>query len=112
VSARATVVDVFLILGVVLVLVSCLGTLVFRGVHDRLHYGAPCTLGATCIAVAVVVKESFSVVGDKAILLAVFLLLATPIVTHAVGRAARTEELDDWRLGPDEQIEIEERTGR
>src|SRR5947208_3308419 len=98
-SARAVVVDVFLILGVALVLVSCLGVMVFDVAHDRLHFGSPAVLGGTFIAVAVVVKESFSIVGDKAILIAVFLLVVTPMVTHAVGRAARTARRGTWRIG-------------
>lgn len=107
-SARNILVDVLLILGVALVIVSCLGTVSFRGVHDRLHYGAPSTLGAIFIAGAVVVKESFSLVGDKAILIAVFLVAVTPVVTHAIARAARTAELGDWRIQPHESIEVED----
>lgn len=105
---RQVVQDVFLIAGVTLVLVSCLGVVIFRSVYDRLHYGAPSTLGAVFIAIAVVVRESFSLVGDKVILIAVFLLVATPIVTHAVARAARTAEHGLWTLRPEEHIEIEE----
>ena len=107
-SARDIVVDVFLIAGVALVLVSCLGALVFDAAHDRLHFGSPAVLGGIFIAVAVVVKESFSLVGDKAILIALFLLVASPMVTHAVGRAARTARRGTWRIGPDEGIEVEE----
>ena len=110
-NARQVVVDVLLILGVAVVLVSCLGVVAFRSAHDRLHYGSPATLGAVLIAAAVVVKESFSLVGDKAILIAVFLLAVTPVVTHAIGRAARTEELGGWTIQPEESIEIEEQGG-
>jgi len=111
VSARDVVIDVFLILGTALVLVSCLGVLAFRGAHDRLHFTAPATLGALSIAIAVLTKESFSLVGDKAILIAVFLVAAAPMVTHAIGRAARTAEHGDWTIQPGEAIEIEDDRG-
>jgi monovalent cation/proton antiporter MnhG/PhaG subunit len=109
-SVRETLVDIFLVSGVGLVLLACVGVVVFRSAHDRLHYGAPSILGAILIAVAVVIKESFSLVGDKAILLAVVLLVMAPIVTHAIGRAARTAEHGDWTLRPDERIDVEEQS--
>jgi monovalent cation/proton antiporter MnhG/PhaG subunit len=111
-SLREVLVDVFLVSGVALVLISCLGVAVFREAYDRLHYGAPSALGAILIAVAVVIKESFSLVGDKAILVAAVLLVMAPIVTHAIGRAARTAEHGDWTLRPGEQIEVEEQSTR
>ena len=108
-SAPAIVVDVFLALGVILVLISCLGVLAFRDAHDRLHFSAPATLGAVCITVAVMVKESFSLIGDKTILITVFLLVVTPVVTHALGRAARMARHGDWTIQPGEQVEVEEK---
>ncbi len=106
---RHIAVNVFLWLGVALVLVSCLGVLAFENVYDRLHFTSPLTLGAICIAIAVVIHEDFSLVGNKAILIALFLLLASPVLTHATGRAARRAERGDWRLEEDEHVEVEER---
>ena len=103
-TGRQAVIDVFLVLGVVLVLISCLGVVAFGEVHDRLHFSGPAVLGAVCITVAVLVKESFSLVGDKTILIAVFLLVVAPIATHAIGRAARgakTRGLEDPGAGED-----------
>ncbi|HEY1524578.1 MAG TPA: monovalent cation/H(+) antiporter subunit G [Solirubrobacteraceae bacterium] len=108
-TAQRIVVYAFLFLGVALVLLSCLGVLVFRDVFDRLHFGSPTTLGAICITVAVMVKDSISLVGDKTILIAVFLVVAAPMITHAIGRAARVARHGDWRIQPDESIEVEER---
>ncbi len=107
-SVRHLLIDVFLILGVALVLISCLGVVAFRNVYDRLHFSAPAVLGAICITVAVVVKESFSLVGDKAILVTVFLIVVAPVATHAIGRAARTAQHGDWRIRPGDNVEVEE----
>ncbi len=107
-TARQVVVNVFLWLGVALVLVSCLGVLAYRSAYDRLHFTAPLNLGAICIAVAVVIHEDFSMVGDKALLIAAFLLGAAPLLSHATGRAARYTERGDWRIGSEEEIEVEE----
>ncbi|MHB1838009.1 MAG: cation:proton antiporter [Solirubrobacteraceae bacterium] len=103
-TIRQIIVDVLLWLGVALVLVSCLGVLVVRQVYDRLHFSAPAVLGALLIAAAVVVQKSFSLVGDKAILVAIFLLVGSPLLTHVTGRAARTAERGDWRDGGDWRV--------
>lgn len=104
-SIRQIIVDVLLWLGVGLVLISCLGVLVMRGVYERLHFASPAVLGALLIAAAVVVQKSFSLVGDKAILVAFFFLVGSPLLTHVTGRAARVAELGDWRGN---EIEVED----
>ena len=97
-SIRQVMVDSLLWLGVTLVLISCLGVLVIPGVYERLHFSSPAVLGALLIAAAVAVQKSFSLVGDKALLVAVFFLVASPLVTHVTGRAARIAQLGDWRV--------------
>jgi multicomponent Na+:H+ antiporter subunit G len=104
---RHVISDVFLWIGVALNLIACLGVLVMRDTLERLHYTAPALLGAICIAVAVVIKDSFSLTGDKAILIALFLIVASPIVTHATARAARIDQRGDWRLSEAENVEVE-----
>lgn len=104
-TVRQIAVDVLLWLGVAIVLVSCVGVLVVRDAYDRLHFTSPPVLGTLLIAAAVVVQKSFSLVGDKAILVAVFLLVVSPLLTHLTGRAARIAEHGDWRH---DGIEVEE----
>ena len=107
-SARALLTDLFLWFGVALVVVSCLGVLVMRDVFERLHFSSPAMLGAACVAVAVLIKDSFAVVGDQVVLIALFLLLGSPILTHATARAARVDARGDWRLRPEDEVEIED----
>ena len=107
-SAREVVATVLLGLGVGIELVACLGVVAMRGVYDRLHYNGPAIVGALAIGAAVVVRESFSLIGNKALLLAVFFLATSPLLSHATGRAARLRERGDWRLGEDENVEVEE----
>lgn len=100
--------DVLLWIGVAFELLSCLGLIAMRNVYDRLHMSSPAVLGIVFIAAAVVVDKSFSTVGNKAILIAVFALIGAPLITHALGRMARITERGDWRLQPDEDVEVEE----
>jgi multicomponent Na+:H+ antiporter subunit G len=105
---RAVISDVFLWIGVAFNMIACLGVLVMRDTLERLHYTGPSVLGAISIAVAVVVKDSFSLTGDKAILIAVFLIIASPIVTHAAARASRIARTGDWRPSEAENVEVEQ----
>ena len=105
---RHTCVEIFLWLGVAFALIGAIGVLAFDDAYDRLHYGAPVVLASICIAVATVIQSSFSLISDKAILVAAFLLVTSPILTHATGRAARSAEHGSWEIQPDEEIEVED----
>ena len=73
--------------GVAVQLLVCLGVVLMRDALDRLHYTGASTLGVACLCVAVVVSESASLIGLKAILTAAFMLLTGPVVVHATARA-------------------------
>ncbi len=107
-SLRHIITEVFLWLGVALLLLSALGVVVMRDPLDRLHFPAVSAAGALSVAIAVVVEKSFSLVGDESLLMTVFLVVVSPILTHAIGRAVRIMQRDDWRLGDDEAIDVEE----
>jgi multicomponent Na+:H+ antiporter subunit G len=105
---RATAADVLLCAGVVVELVACLGILVMRSTYDSLHFTAPSVLGALLIAAAIWVRDGPSLVADKAVLTAVFVLVTGPLLTHATARSARAAERGDWADGVGTEIEIEE----
>jgi multisubunit Na+/H+ antiporter MnhG subunit len=86
---RAAIVSVLLFAGLGLELFCCAGVLLMRGALARLHYAGATTLGVLLIAAAVVVRESFSLIGSRAILVAAFFLVASPVLTHTTARALR-----------------------
>ena len=108
-SARHVVTDVLLFAGVAVALVSCLGVALMRGPFDRLHYVGPLGLAALLIAVATLVDDGFSLIANKALALALFVVLTSPVLAHSTARAARIEARDDWRIADDEEIEVEQR---
>jgi multisubunit Na+/H+ antiporter MnhG subunit len=55
------------------------------------------------------VRESFSLIADKALLAAVFLLVTGPVMAHVTARAARVREFGHWTVTEEEQVEVEER---
>ena len=84
-----------LIAGVAVELLCCIGVLVMRGPYARLHYTAPAGIGALLVAVAVLVRQGFSLIGDQALLLAAFVLVTAPVLSHVTARAARIRALGD-----------------
>ena len=72
-SWQAAVSIALLIAGAVLELIAVLGLCVMRNVYDRLHYVGVAGFGGFLIAVAVLVRESFSLIGDKALLVGIVL---------------------------------------
>jgi len=96
-SWRAVVAVILLIAGGSLELLSVLGICVMRNAYDRLHYVGLAGFGALLIGVAILVRESFSLIGDKALLVGVMLVLSGPVLVHATMRSFLIREFGDWR---------------
>jgi multisubunit Na+/H+ antiporter MnhG subunit len=73
--------------GGALQLFAVLGVVLLRDALDRVHYLGPASLATALIAAAVVVRESFSLIGVSALLLAGFVLFTGPLLAHVTGRA-------------------------
>ncbi len=104
-SWRAVVAIILLAAGGTLELVAVLGLCVMRSVYDRLHYVGLASFGALLIAVSIVVRESFSLIGDKALLVGVILVLAGPILVQSTVRSLLIREHGDYRAGIEEARE-------
>ena len=104
-NGREAFVYLLLGLGLGCELVACVGVVVMRNVYDRLHYIAPSILGVFLVAVAIWLEEGPSMIALQATLLALFLVAAGPVSTHATARAARISERGDWRLSSSERAE-------
>ena len=96
-SWRAVVAIVLLIAGGLLELIAVLGLCVMRNVYDRLHYVGLAGFGGFLVGLAVLVRESFSLIGDKALLVGVVLVIAGPVLVQSTARSLLIRELGDWR---------------
>jgi multisubunit Na+/H+ antiporter MnhG subunit len=105
VSFSHVVAAILLIAGTVLQCFSVLGLCVMRNAFDRLHYVGLAGYGALLIAVAVLVRESWSLIGDKALATAAMLVTIGPVLVHATMRSLRTRERGDWREGIEAEAE-------
>jgi multisubunit Na+/H+ antiporter MnhG subunit len=86
---RDTIAIVLLFAGVAVQLLAVAGVALLPSALDRLHYLAASTLAALLIGAAVVVEDSFSLIGSRAILIAAFALFTGPALAHATARAIR-----------------------
>ena len=96
-SWRAVVAVILLIGGGLLELIAVLGICVMRDAYDRLHYPGLAGFGAFLIGLAVLIRESFSLIGDKAMLVGLILVLAGPVLVQTTVRSLLIRELGDWR---------------
>jgi multisubunit Na+/H+ antiporter MnhG subunit len=106
-GVRHAVPTVLLVAGVALELIAVLGVSVMRNVLDRLHYVSLAGFGALLVAVSILCAESFSLIGDKAMVTGALVVVTGPVLVHATARSLRTRASGDWREGIDEHREAE-----
>lgn len=97
---RGVIVDVLLFAGVALLLLCALGVLVMSSAYAKLHYASATGWGALLVALAIVVRESLSLIGDKALLTAMALVVCGPVLSHVTARAGRIRERGAWNPQP------------
>jgi multisubunit Na+/H+ antiporter MnhG subunit len=94
---RVTATYVLLAAGVLIELISVLGVCVMRDTLDRLHCVSLASWGALLIGIAILVDESFSLLGDKALLTGVLAAFLSPVLIHVTARSFRIRARRDWR---------------
>jgi len=96
-----------LALGLLSFLLTALGILFILDFYEKIHFLAPGSLiGAVAIPAAVVVHEGLSQAGVKAILIAILLGFANPVLSHATARAGRIRRKGQWQPTPNEHIPV------
>jgi multisubunit Na+/H+ antiporter MnhG subunit len=97
---REVAVDVCLGLMVAIALVSAVGVLVMRGACRKVHYVTPLSILAPVLAgLAVLIQAGWSTRSAQAWIAVLFLVAASPVLSHATLRAARIRAEGDWQ-GP------------
>ena len=96
-SVRLLIAVVLVIAGGAIELLAVIGLCVMRDVYDRLHFVGLAGFGAFLISVAIVVRESFSLIGDKALLVGFVVICTGPVLVQTTARSLLTRDLGDWR---------------
>jgi monovalent cation/proton antiporter MnhG/PhaG subunit len=89
---RDVVATVLVVAGLVAQLLAVLGVVLLRDPLDRLHYLAVSTLATACIAAAVLVRESVSLIGLSALLVVAVVAFTAPVLSHVTARAVHRAE--------------------
>jgi len=83
--------------GVFLFFTGTLGLIRFPDFYCRMHATGKCdTLGALMALTGLAVYNGFNLVSLKIIFIAVFIFLANPTATNAIGRAALVNNVKPW----------------
>lgn len=97
--ARQVVADVLLGLAVVTTLGASVGVLVMRDAYQKLHFVTPAALVAPLlVALAIFVQMGLVENTGETFLALLFMVIASPFLSHATIRAIRVTETGDWRL--------------
>ena len=88
---------ILLVTGLLFILVGVIGILRLPDFYTRLHAMGKCdTLGVALTLLALAIYEGLSLHSAKILLIVVFVALANPTSTHALGRAAFKAGLVPW----------------
>ncbi|HSF20148.1 MAG TPA: monovalent cation/H(+) antiporter subunit G [Vicinamibacteria bacterium] len=92
-----------LIAGFFFIASGAVGILRLPDFYTRLHAMGKCdTLGVALMVLGMAILEGPTLNGLKILLIIIFVGLANPTATHALGRAAYRAGLVPWRAGADE----------
>ena len=85
--------------GFFFIVTGAIGILRLPDFYCRLHaMGKSDTLGVALVLGALALEEGVSLISLKILLIVVFVALANPTATHALGRAARRSGLRPWSV--------------
>jgi len=87
--------------GLFFMVAGAVGVLRLPDFYSRLHaIGKNDTLGVTLMVLGLATIEGLSRSSAKMLLLVLFIAIANPVATHALGRAAWKSGLQPWRREP------------
>ena len=88
---------ILVVMGIFLFASGTLGLIRLPDFYCRMHATGKCdTLGALLALLGMVVYNGFNLVSLKIIFVAVFIFVANPTATHAIGRAALVNGVKPW----------------
>ena len=89
-----------LCVGIFLFVSGTLGLMRLPDFYCRMHATGKCdTLGALLVLIGLAIYNGFNLVTLKIIFIAVFIFVANPTATHAIGRAALINDVPPWMKG-------------
>lgn len=86
-----------MIIGLFLFISGTLGLIRLPDFYSRMHATGKCdTLGALLVLTGLAIYNGFNLVSLKILFIVVFIFVANPTATHAIGRAALVNGVQPW----------------
>ena len=90
--------------GVFFLLMGAIGLLRFPDFYTRMHAaGKSDTLGSLLVLTGLAFYEGFDITAVKILLIALFIFVTSPTVTHAMARAALRNKMPLWTIEKGEE---------
>ena len=80
------------IAGVAVLALCVLGVLIVPGPMNRLHFLGPAPLGVLLVCAGVLAEKGASTIGIRAVLIALFTIVTSPVLSHTVARALHNRD--------------------
>jgi multicomponent Na+:H+ antiporter subunit G len=108
----AEVVDIlswiFLVVGSLFIIVGGLGLLRLPDFYTRVHAASVTdTVGSWLVLVGLMLQAGLSLVTAKLVLVLIFLVLTSPLASHALTKAAFFHGVEPWRAPDDTEAQEE-----
>jgi len=96
-SIKMAVAIVFMSVGAFFMLSGSIGLIRFPDVYTRMHATGKCdTLGEVLILAGLIIYQGADFVSMKLLFIMAFILITSPIATHAIFKAALTNGHEMW----------------
>jgi len=87
-----------LLLGIFFMFFGVLGVLKFPDIYTRLQASTKCGVSAVIsIFLGLIVQQGFNAFSVRILLIAVFVLITTPVASHIIAQAAYESGVEPWR---------------
>lgn len=96
-TLRMAVAVSFMAIGAFFMLTGSIGLIRFPDVYTRMHATGKCdTLGEVLILTGLIIYQGMDIVSMKMLFIIIFILITSPIATHAMFKAAITNGHEMW----------------
>ena len=96
---------IFLVIGSSFIIIGGIGLLRLPDFYTRIHAASVTdTVGSWLVLIGLMLQAGLNLVTVKLVLVLIFLLMTSPLASHALAKAAYTNGLRPWR-SPDDRRE-------
>ena len=93
----STIGFILIIIGILFDIFGCIGLVRFPDVYNRLQASTKCvTLGTILLLIGVAIASRSILIGTKAVVCAVFILITSPTAAHAIAKGAYASGVKLW----------------